>query len=148
MPSMRKTWSKLLFCVVVLMVLAGCRHPPDEVLIRQGIEAASKAAEHAEASALGDVLSEDFDGNAGALERHDLLQLLRAAAFRGETIHALTGPVEVEQRGERYVARFTVTLTSGGRLLPAQIGVYQVETAWRRDGQQWRCYSASWTRQV
>ena len=145
---MGKMYSKLLFCGVVLMVLAGCRHPPDEVLIRQGIETAAKAAERADASALSDVLSEDFNGNAGALERHDLLQPLRAATFRGETIHALTGPVEVEQHGERYVARFTVTLTSGGKLLPAQIGVYKIETAWRREGHQWLCYSASWVRQM
>ena len=142
---MRKTWSKILFCAAVLAVLAGCRSTPDEVLIRQGIEAAANAAEHAHASALGEVLSEDFDGNAGALARSDLLQMLHAAAFRGETIHALSGPVEFEQRGERYVARFTVTLTSGGRLLPAQMGVYKVETAWRRDGREWHCYSATWT---
>lgn len=145
---MRKMWSKLLFCAVVLCGLGGCRQAPDEVFIRQGIEAAANAAEHAHASALADVLSEDFDGNAGALARSDLLQLLRAAAFRGETIHVLSGPVEMEQRGERYVARFTVTLTSGGKLLPAQMGVYQVETAWRREGHQWLCYSASWVRQV
>ena len=62
------------------------------------------------------------------------LGMLRAAAFRGETIHALTGPLTVEPRGDRYVARFTVTLTSGGKLLPAQIGIYEVETAWRKDG--------------
>ncbi len=145
---MRKMCSKLLSCVVVLGLLVGCRHSPDEVLIRQGIEAAANAAETAHASALGDVLSEDFDGNAGALARSDLLQLLRVASVRGETIHALTGPVQMEQRGERYVARFTVTLTSGGKLLPAQMGVYQVETAWRREGRQWLCYSASWVRQV
>ncbi|WP_266181791.1 hypothetical protein [Dyella humicola] len=142
---MRKIWSKMLFCTVVLAALAGCRSTPNEALIRQGIEAAANAAEHAHAAALGDVLSEDFDGNAGALARSDLLQLLRAAAFRGETIHTLTGPVEIEQRGARYVARFTVTLTSGGKLLPAQMGVYKVETAWRRDGREWHCYSATWT---
>jgi hypothetical protein len=143
---MRKMCLKLLCCVAVLGLLVGCRHSPDEVLIRQGIEAATNAAEHAHASALADVLSEDFDGNAGALTRSDLLQLLRAASFRGETIHALTGPVTIERRGERYVARFAVTLTSGGKLLPGQMGVYQVETAWRREGHQWLCYSASWVR--
>ncbi|MFC4526629.1 hypothetical protein ISN76_11805 [Dyella halodurans] len=145
---MRKIRSKILFCTVALAVLAGCRSTPDEALIRQGIDAAANAAEHAHASALAEVLSEDFDGNAGALARSDLLQLLRAAALRGETIHALSGPVELEQRGERYVARFTVTLTSGGKLLPAQMGVYQVETAWRRDGHQWLCYSATWVPQM
>ena len=145
---MKKMCSKLLCCAAVLGLLAGCRHRPDEVLVRQRIEAAANAAEHASASTLADLLSQDFDGNTGALTRSDLLQLLRAASFRGETIHALTGPVEIEQRGERYVARFTLTLSSGGKLLPAQMGVYKIETAWRREGHQWLCYSASWVRQM
>ena len=125
--------------------LAGCHRTPDESRVRQGIETAQRAAEHADASSLDGVLSDDFTGNNGEMERGQIVSLLRATAFRGETIHALTGPVDVEQRGDRYMARFTVTLTSGGKLLPAQIGVYQVETAWRREGREWRCYSATWT---
>jgi hypothetical protein len=142
---MRKSWVNLLICGLLMAMLGGCRHAPDETLVRQGIEAAANAAEHADASALGDVLTEDFDGNAGSADRRQLVGLLRAAAFRGDKIHALVGPVSVELRGERYVASFTVTLTSGGKLLPAQIGVYKVETAWRKDGREWHCYSATWT---
>lgn len=126
------------------LALSACHRAPDESLVRQGIDTAEQAAEQADASALGDVLSDDFTGNDGAMDRRQLLGILRAAAFRGETIHAISGPVQVELRGDRYIARFTVTLTSGGKLLPAQIGVYQVETAWRREGHDWRCYSATW----
>ncbi|WP_233523310.1 nuclear transport factor 2 family protein [Dyella solisilvae] len=131
--------------MLMMAGLAGCHRPPDESLVRQGIAVAERAAEHADASSLGEVISEDFDGNDGGADRRQLLGLLRAAAFRGDAIHALTGPLEVEQRGDRYVARFTVTLTSGGKLLPEQMGVYRVETAWRKEGRAWRCYSATWT---
>ena len=144
MPQTRKLLVKPLFCIVMAMALAACHRTPDESRVRQGIEKAEQAAEHADASALDDVLSEDFSGNEGEMERRQLVGLLRAASFRGETIHALTGPVEVEPHGDRYVARFTVTLTSGGRMLPSNIGVYRVETAWRKDGREWRCYSATW----
>ncbi len=58
------------------------------------------------------------------------------------------GPVSIERRGERMVANFTVTLTSGGRLLPDQMGMYQVESAWRKEDGKWRCYTASWKRPV
>ncbi|MBV8156634.1 MAG: hypothetical protein JO278_03190 [Dyella sp.] len=133
-----------LLCSVLLLGLVACHRTPDESRVRQGIETAQHAAEQVDASALGDLLTEDFSGNNGELERRQLLGMLRAAAFRGETIHALTGPVTVEPRGDRYVARFTVTLTSGGKLLPAQIGVYDVETAWRKEGREWHCYSATW----
>jgi len=142
--SVRKLLMKPLLCGVLALCLVACHRAPDESRVRQGIETAEHAAEQADASALGDVLTDDFTGNNGEMERRQLIGLLRAAAFRGETIHALTGPVTVEQRGDRYVARFTVTLTSGGKLLPAQIGVYEVETAWRKDGREWRCYSAIW----
>jgi len=54
------------------------------------------------------------------------------------------GPVTIEHRGERMMATFAVTLTSGGKLLPDQLGLYQVESAWRKDDGKWRCYTASW----
>jgi hypothetical protein len=56
--------------------------------------------------------------------------------------------VDVEKRGERYVADFTVTLTLGGKVFPEQLGVYKVEAAWRKDGREWRCYEATWTQQI
>lgn len=145
MPRMRKLLVIPLFYLLLAMGLTACHRTPDESRVRQGIEKAEHAAEQADASALDVVLSDDFDGNHGEMERRQLLALLHVAKFRGETIHALTGPVEVEQHGDRYVARFTVTLTSGGRMLPSNIGVYKVETGWRKDGREWRCYSATWT---
>jgi hypothetical protein len=138
----------VLFCGAAISTMVGCHHAPDELLIRQAIEHASSAAEQTDASLLGDQLSHDFDGNGGDLNRKQLVDLLRVAHFRGETIHAVTGPVTIELHGERYVATFTVTLTSGGKLLPAQMGIYKVETAWRRDGGRWLCYSARWTQQM
>lgn len=145
MPSLRKLLVNPLFYALLAIGLAACHRTPDESRVRQGVETAERAAEQADASSLDALLSDDFSGNNGEMERRQIVGLLRAAKFRGETIHALTGPIEVEARGERYIARFTVTLTSGGKLLPAQIGVYQVETAWRKEGREWLCYSATWT---
>ncbi|WP_232823627.1 nuclear transport factor 2 family protein [Dyella sp. C9] len=136
---------RVLLCSLILTMVAACHRAPDESRIRQGIEAATRAAEQVDAGGLGDVLSDDFIGNGDAADRRQLMGLLRAAAFRGETLHALVGPVTVESRGDRYVASFTVTLASGGRLFPSQAGIYKVETAWRKDGGEWRCYSATWT---
>lgn len=145
MPLIRKLLVNPVICAFLAIGLAACHRTPDESRVRQGIESAERAAEQADASSLDALLSDDFSGNDGEMERRQILGLLRAAKFRGETIHALTGPIEVEPRGDRYVARFTVTLTSGGKLLPAQMGVYRVETAWRKDGRDWRCYAATWT---
>lgn len=126
--------------------LAGCRHTPDETRVREAIAAAEQAAEHVDAGGVVEPLSDDFDGNGGRLERRDLANLVRLARLRGERIGVTLGPVSVERRGERLVAHFTVSLTQGSRLLPDMAGVYQVETAWRREDGQWRCYSATWER--
>jgi hypothetical protein len=145
---MIKRFRTALFSLVLLALtgaLVGCHRTPDEERIRQAIAAGSLAAEQADASALAEVLSDDFDGNNGQTDKRELTGLLRASKFRGETIHALIGPIDVEQRGDRYVARFSVTLTSGGKLLPAQMGVYQVESGWRREGKAWVCFTATWS---
>jgi hypothetical protein len=141
---MPKRFRTVLFSLA-LLALAGCHRTPDEERIRQAIATASQAAEQADAGALAGVLSDDFDGNGGQTDKRELTGLLRAAKFRGETIHALIGPIDVEQRGDRYVAKFSVTLTSGGKLLPAQMGVYQVESGWRREGKAWVCFTATWS---
>ena len=132
---------------LVLAASAGCRHAPDETRVRETIASAEQAAEQADANGVVEPLSEDFDGNGGRLERKDIANLIRMARLRGEHVGVTLGPISVERRGERLVADFTVTLTQGSRLLPDAAGVYQVDTAWRKEGDEWRCYSATWKRQ-
>jgi hypothetical protein len=147
MPTMNYLY-RFLLLALLLAALAGCHRAPDEVLIRQAIDKTVQATEQVDAAAAVAVLSDDFDGNGGAMTRQDIANLLRAAKFRGETLHAVVGPVDVQPRGERYMASFTITLTSGGKLFPSELGVYKMETAWRREGREWRCYNAIWTQQL
>lgn len=132
--------------LVVLAVLGGCKGTPDESRIRQAISASATAAGELDAGEAFSPLTTDFDGNRGDMAPKDLANLMRLAKFRGETLHVVMGPVSVEPRGDRYVASFTVTLAGGGKLLPTDIGVYRVETAWRKEEGTWRCFSATWER--
>lgn len=133
--------------IVAFFALAtACHRTPDEEAVRQAVSAAERAAEQVDAGAFADRLSQDFTGNAGETDRAQLANLLRLARLRQESIHVLMGPVTVAPRGDRYVASFTVTLTSGGRLLPEDMGVYDVQSAWRREDGEWVCYSATWKR--
>jgi hypothetical protein len=134
----------LIIAASCALVLAGCRRAPDEAQVRAAIASVAHAAEAGSASDVGAVLSEDFDGNAGQLDRRGLTGMVRLLALRGEHIGVTMGPVSIEHRGERMVATFTVSLSSGGRLLPDELGIYQVESAWRKEGGEWRCYTASW----
>ena len=140
----RKNTGVLAVIALFALVLSGCRHTPDEQLVREAIAAVAQAAEAGAASEVSAPLSDDFDGNAGELDRRELTNMVRLLALRGEHIGVTMGPVSIEHRGERMVATFTVTLTSGGKLLPDQLGLYQVESAWRKDDGKWRCYTASW----
>ncbi|MCP1374828.1 hypothetical protein [Dyella lutea] len=136
----------LLFVAVVSGVLGGCHRVPAEEAVRHAVTSAEHAAEAVDAGAFRDRLSEDFTGNRGQFDRRQLVDLLRLARLRGETIHVLMGPMSVEPRGDRFLVTFTVTLSSGGRLLPSDMGIYRVESAWRREGGDWVCYAATWSR--
>lgn len=132
----------------LLILLAACSSTPDEQQIRDAIQTAATAAESADAGAFGDVLSDDFDGNKGELDRSRLINMLRVQRLRGAKPGVLLGPVTIEARGNRYVANFTATLSGGGRILPDRIGVYTIETAWKQVDGDWRCYSATWKRKL
>jgi hypothetical protein len=144
MMRSRKTTCLLTAFALIALLISGCRHTPDEQQVREAIAAVAQAAEAGTASGVSAPLSDDFDGNAGELDRRGLTNMVRLLALRGEHIGVTMGPVSIEHRGERMVATFTVTLTSGGKLLPDQLGLYEVESAWRKDDGQWRCYTASW----
>jgi hypothetical protein len=144
----RKAAWVLLALALLAMAMSGCRRTPDEVRVRESIAAVARAAEAGAASDMVAPLSTDFDGNAGVLDRSALANMVRLMALRGEHTGVTMGPVAIEHRGERMVAMFTVTLTSGGRLFPEQMGIYQVESAWRNESGQWRCYTASWKHSI
>ncbi len=142
-----KLWQAGLRAVLAslaLLSLGGCRHTSDDAQIRAAIAAVAEAAEAGKTGGVVALLSEDFDGNGGELDRRTLANLVRITALRGERIGVTTGPISIERRRQRMVATFTITLTRSSRLLPDQMGLYQVESAWRKGDGEWRCYSANW----
>lgn len=116
-----------------LLILSACSHPADEEQVRTAVKSAASAAEATDAGSFGDYLDKDFVGNDGDVEKRQLTGLLRLQRLRGERVSVLLGPIDVERRGQRLVATFTVTLGGGGKLLPKRLGVYHVESAWRHD---------------
>ena len=137
-----------LIAMLLPVLLAACSSTPAEQQIRESLQAAAAAAQAADAGAFGDVLSDEFDGNRGELDRTRLLNMLRVQRLRGAKPCVLLGPISIEARGDRYVTSFTATLSGGGRILPDRIGIYSIETAWKRVNGDWLCYSASWKRKL
>ncbi|MEO8747793.1 MAG: hypothetical protein ABI379_09105 [Rhodanobacter sp.] len=137
-------WAAVLLTTLGALTISACRRTPDEIQVRQAIASGVRAAEEANAGGVVAILTDDFDGNAGALDRRALSAMVRVFALRGESLKANLGPISIERRGQRLVASFSLTLRAGGRLLPEQMGVYQVESAWRNEDGRWRCYNATW----
>jgi hypothetical protein len=137
-----------LVLLLSIATLSGCHRAPDETQVRNAITSVAKAAEAGSASDATAPLSDDFDGTNGELDRQSLANMIRLVSLRGDHVGVTTGPVTIEHRGERIVASFTVTLTSGGKWLPDQLGVYHVESAWRKDDRRWLCYTATWTHSI
>jgi ketosteroid isomerase-like protein len=133
--------------VLMACVLVGCHHAPAEQQIRQAIEAASTAARANDTHGVLAVVSDDFSGNDGDLDRHGLRQLLAVRALRQDRTGVLVGPVSFERKGDRFVAKFNLVLTGGkpGDLLSDRSAIYAMTTAWRREGGKWICYNAVWT---
>lgn len=131
---------------LVAWAFAGCHRAPAEQQIRHAIDAAAAAARANDTSGVLAVVSDDFTGNQGELDRRGLRQLLAVRAFRQDKTGVLIGPVSFEHRADRIVAKFNLVLTGGkpGDLLPDQSAVYPMTTAWRREGGKWKCYSATW----
>lgn len=140
--TMSKPW--IAPALLLMAALAGCRHTPDEEQVRKAIEATVVGAEAGKASDTVEALADDFDGDAGQLDKRALANLVRVYALRGQSIHVLMGPTTIEPRGDRIVATFTATLTAGAGVLPDNAGAYQVETGWRKEGGAWRCFTATW----
>jgi len=136
------------FCAVLAMLaLVACHRAPAEQQIRQAVDAAATAARANDTHGVLAVVSDDFSGNDGELDRRGLRQLLAVRVLRQDKTGVLIGPVSFEHKGDRIVAKFNLVLTGGkpGDLLPDQSAIYAMTTAWRLEGSDWRCYNASWS---
>ena len=133
--------------MLMVWAFAGCHRAPAEQQVRKAIDATVVAARANDTHGVLDLVSDDFTGNEGELDRRGLRQLLALRGLRQDKTGVLTGPVAFEHKGDRIIAKFNLVLTGGkpGDLLPDQSAIYAMTTAWRREGGEWRCYNATWT---
>jgi hypothetical protein len=128
----------------MLLLLAACHRTPDEQRIREAITAMQQAAEAGKPRDFMAYVSHDFSGNDGSVDANGLANILRIEVLRNEHVGVTLGPIDVELRDNRATAHVTATLTGGSGLLPARGSIYSITSGWRREGNDWRCYNASW----
>ena len=124
--------------------LAACGRSAPEERLRETMGELQAAIEKKDASALEDVLAEDFVGP-GSLDRAGARRMAQVMFLRHGTVGANVGPVDIALRDEHATARFSVALTGGsGQLLPDAARLYDVTTGWREVDGEWRMTSVAW----
>lgn len=140
---------KYLLAIAATLILAACRHTPDEQRIREAVATMQTAVEARDPRGFMRYVSADFTGNDGQVDRDGLHNLLRAEVFRNESTGVTLGPIDVDLQGDRATVRVTATLTGGsGGLLPEHGAVYSISSGWRREGGQWMCFNAAWKQRL
>lgn len=130
--------------VASLLLAGGCARPDPEQALRDRIAAMQEAARERSASGVLAGIDDDFSGPHG-LDREGLGRLVRLQFMQHGSVGVRLGPLDVEMFEERARVRFTAVLTGGsGRFVPDTGRIYNVETAWRRDGNDWRLITAQW----
>lgn len=129
---------------VLLPGLAGCARTPPEQALRNTIGEVQAAIERRDAQALQQHLAGDFIGSDG-LDRDAARRLAQVVFLRHRDVGASFGPLDITMQERNATVRFTAALSGGGGgLLPDTGQVYDVETGWRLEGDQWLLTRAHW----
>lgn len=136
-------WLLLAWLLVATAGLAACRHAPPEQALRSTIAGMQVAAQAKDTDALFEPIAEDFAGE-GGMDRKDFRRYVTLVGFRQAKVGASLGPLDVKMFGDRATVTFTAALTGGPGWLPEQAQVYQVQTGWRLEGNDWKLISAQW----
>lgn len=123
---------------------AGCGRSDPERELRATIDAMAQAIEKREPAAFLDAMADDFSRESGAFGKQDAKRTLVAAILRNEKIHVSAAVTEVRIDGDRAFARVRVVATGGAGLLPERGQTWDFESAWRREGGQWKVFNAEW----
>ena len=142
-PSRR--WSGLAVVPIAFVLLAaGCAKTPPEQAMRQAMAELQEGIEKRDAGVVEERLAEDFVGPEG-LDRDGVRRMAALQMMRHEKLGLTIGPLDVRVQERHATVRFTAAATGGGGgWLPDSAQVYQVETGWRLEGDEWRMTSASW----
>lgn len=131
---------------LVVTLLSACARTPPEEAIRARIVAMESAVEARDASAFLDGVAEDFSGGDGAYDRRGLRGLLAAQFLGSERVSVVLGPPQITLHGDDRATVRVSAVVGGGRFLPERVETLSIESGWRLEDGEWRCYVARWSR--
>ena len=123
--------------------LMSCSKPAPEQALRDSIQQLEQAAIAKDGSAFFEYFAEDFSGSDG-LDRDNFRRYVQLIWLQHKDVGVQMGPLDVKLLEDRATVDFTAALSGGQGLIPDQGQIYQVQTGWRLEGDEWRLISATW----
>ena len=111
--------------------------------MRDTIGQMQQAAIDKDAGALFQHFADDFSGS-DALDRENFRRYVQLVWLQHKDIGVNMGPLDVKMMEDRATVNFTVALSGGQGLIPDEGQIYQVQTGWRLEGNDWKLISATW----
>ena len=137
-------FARPLMILLTLLLVTACSEPiPDEVRIRQRIEAMAQATVDKDLDAAIEPVHEDFLGNS-YMRKINLKSMLRVSFYRYEKLHAIVQGIEVSVNGEEAEVKCNVVLAGGQEFIPERGKVLRVKSKWQKIEGDWFVVSASW----
>lgn len=139
----------LLLCCAVLLAAgpAACSKP---LTVEQQVIATIRNMEaHVEAGErrpFMEYIAEDFSGQDGTMTRDQARAFMVYQMNRNRRLQAQLFPIQVTETSATTArATFRALVTGGANWIPERGQVYDFDTRWRRDGDDWLLVSANWT---
>ena len=129
--------------LMLCLVLVSCSKPAPEQALRDSIGQLEQAAVAKDSSAFFEFFAEDFAGSEG-LDRDNFRRYVQLIWLQHKDIGVQMGPLDVKLMEDRATVNFTVALSGGKGFIPDHGQIYQVQTGWRLEGEEWRLISATW----
>lgn len=145
LPPRRRWLRAAAGALLATPLLSACSRSSPEQALRDTIAAMSAAVEARDAKALFAHVADDFVRDSGGFDRRQLRALLLGLFLRNQRIHVVTNVREVQVDGDRGRVRLGLLATGGAGLLPERGRLWDVSSAWRRDGGDWKLYNAEWS---
>ena len=137
---------KFVFCAVLTGFLVGCSAEPSvEQQIIASLEQMELSAEEGRHLDFMSGVAKDFSGQYEGMDRREFHRFMIFQMNENRRLHAQLFPIHVKETAAGQAsAQFNILVTGGGGLLPERGQLFEVETAWVRDGGDWLLSKADW----
>lgn len=90
-------------------------------------------------------VSDTFGGQQGSMDRRDFHRFMIFQINQNRRLQAQFFPIFVKETGEgQATAHFRILVTGGGGLLPDRGQLFEVDTEWSGEDEEWLLESADW----